>query len=133
MKVVVLLHLFLEGIKAVIFEEVSDIIESEIKIVYSDEAPSLLSCTQRCYLNNAVVNFDPPFCQCFVYIKKTKIPIIDFIQFQTLSGMFYRVGIHSVFVVLAILWQFRRGSPQIKIMNIMHDFYVNCNAIIIQH
>ena len=88
MKIVFLIHLFIEGIKAAIFEKVSDLSDSNIQIVYSAEAPSLLSCTQKCYRSNAMVNYDAPLCKCFIYMNGASK-----LQAQSLSGFVYQVNI----------------------------------------
>ena len=91
MKIALLLHLLMEGIKATIFEAVQDIKVSDVEIVYSDESPSLLSCAQKCYHSSAVVNFDAPLCQCFVYINGTEGVGTDSVPNNTISGLFYQV------------------------------------------
>ena len=91
MKILFLLHLFLKGIKTIIFEGVQDITESDVEIIYTDEAPSLLSCAQKCYRRDALVNFDPPLCQCFKHINGSASRSSSSVQTETLSGVFFEV------------------------------------------
>ena len=83
------------------FKEIDDISISNIQVILEEGSPSLLSCTNKCLHHNAEVNFDPPYCRCFV-IRKNSLKDDDG-KVETLPGLFYEVNFNLRWLVNTFL------------------------------